>query len=274
MQDREPTIRSRVLGDRLREAILSADLTGKQCADKLGWAQSTISRLLAGKHFAKEIDISALLAICGVVGEERRHLLQLAKEVHILGGAVPCCLETYPPHEAKARRIIEFQCVALPEIIQTEGYSRALLTEAGHPATLIEQQMQARQNRASLLDRLSPPRCEFIVHEGLLRVPVGGRDVMSEQLHHLLRLSVLPFLTLRILPISAGALAAQSGPFRLLDFHDFTPFAHHANEHYDMYMEERQEVMAYRRIVVRMMSVSLDEKQSRNMINELIISTL
>jgi hypothetical protein len=93
---------------------------------------------------------------------------------------------------------------------------------------------------------------------------------MSDQLHHLLRLSVRPFLTLRVLPISAGAHAGQGGPFQLLDFSDFAPVVHRADEHHDTYVEEPEEVLAYRDIITRLTSVSLDPDQSRTMIAEVI----
>jgi hypothetical protein len=247
--------------------MLAADFNGRQLTDRLGWAQSTLSRLLAGKHFASEADIAALLAVCGVIGEERRDMLRLAREAHMLGNTVPRWLGTYAEHETDARRITEFQCVVLPEILQTEDYSRAQLAVACRPDMMVE----PRRERVSLLDRATPPRLEFIVHEGLLRASVGGQGVMSEQLHHLLRLSVRPFLTLRVLPASAGAHAGQAGPFRLLDFYGFASVVHHADEHYDTYLEEPEEVLTYRDIVARLTSVSLDADQSRTMITEVAL---
>jgi hypothetical protein len=252
--------------------MIAADFSGRELGDKLGWAQSTISRLLAGKHIAKEAEIAALLAVCDVVGEERRNLLRLANEVNILGSTVPRWLNTYAEHEADARRISEFQCVVLPEILQTEDYARAQFAAAGRSNTVVKQELQARQKCVALLDRATPPRMDFIVHEGLLRAPVGDRYVMSDQLHHLLRLSVRLFLTLRILPISAGAHAGRTGPFQLLDFEGFAPAVHRADEHYDFYVEEPEEVLDYRGILARLTSASLDVDQSRTMITEAIIT--
>jgi hypothetical protein len=111
---------------------------------------------------------------------------------------------------------------------------------------------------------------DFIVHEGLLRAPIGNGYLMSDQLHHLLRLSVRPFLSLRVLPISAGAHAGQTGPFQLLDFREFTSAVRRADEHYDMYLEEPEEVLTYRNIVTRLAAVSLDADQSRNVITEAV----
>jgi transcriptional regulator with XRE-family HTH domain len=270
MQDHEPTIRSRALGNRLRRVMLAADFTGKQLADRLGWAQSTLSRLLCGKHFGKETEIAALLAVCGVVGEERRYLLRLARDAHILGSSVPRWLETYAEHEADARRITEFQCLVLPEILQTQDYARAHLTAAGLSDAAVEEEVTTRQDRVRLLNRLSPPRFDFVVHEWLLRTPTGDRGVMSQQLHHLLRLSVRPFLTLRIVPINAGAHAGQSGPFQLLDFDGFAPVVHRADKHSDMYLEEPDEVLTYRRIFAQLTSVALDVDHSRAMIDDVV----
>jgi transcriptional regulator with XRE-family HTH domain len=273
MQDHEPTIRSRALGNRLRKVMTAADFSGKQLADRLGWAQSTLSRLLAGKHFAQEADIAALLAVCGIIGEERRSLLRLARDAHILGSTVPRWLDTYAEHEADARRITEFQCVVVPEILQTEDYARTQLTAAGHLDTVVEHEVRARQDRAALFNRGIPPRFDYVIHEWLLRAPVGNRDIMSDQLHHLLRLSVRPFLTLRILPISAGAHAGQTGPFQLLDFSGFAPVVRRADEHFDMYMEEPEEVLTYRNIITRLTSTALDADQSRILITE-VVTTL
>jgi len=38
----------------------------------------------------------------------------------------------------------------------------------------------------------------------VLRLPVGDSMVMSEQLHHLLRMSVRPYLSLRVVPAADG----------------------------------------------------------------------
>src|SRR5690349_4906712 len=50
MKDREPTVRSRELGDGLRRAMEYAGYNGTQIADELGWSQGRVSRLLAGKR--------------------------------------------------------------------------------------------------------------------------------------------------------------------------------------------------------------------------------
>ena len=80
MAHREPTIRSRELGDGLRQAMEQAGLTGKQAAQTLGVSPSFVSMLLSGKRGASELDIAAFLGVCRVKGPERDRLLALCRE--------------------------------------------------------------------------------------------------------------------------------------------------------------------------------------------------
>ncbi|MGH3916606.1 MAG: helix-turn-helix domain-containing protein [Pseudonocardiaceae bacterium] len=80
MHDREPTIRSRELGEELDRAMRQAGLDQKSIAQLLGWSQSRVSRLLSGKRGASEVDVSAFLAMCQVTGAERDRLLALCRE--------------------------------------------------------------------------------------------------------------------------------------------------------------------------------------------------
>ena len=80
MSHREPTIRSRELGEGLREAMKHAGLSGKQAAQMLDVTPSYVSMLLAGKRGASEVDIAAFLGVCRVRGPERDRLLALCRE--------------------------------------------------------------------------------------------------------------------------------------------------------------------------------------------------
>jgi hypothetical protein len=55
-----------------------------------------------------------------------------------------------------------------------------------------------------------------VIDEAALRRCVGGRDVMQDQLRHLLTASQLPQVTVQVLPFSSGAHAAAVGSFAVL----------------------------------------------------------
>lgn len=59
-----------------------------------------------------------------------------------------------------------------------------------------------------------------MINEGALCRVVGGADVMREQLRHLLTMSELPNITVRVLAFEAGEHPATNGPFTVLEFPD------------------------------------------------------
>ncbi|MGH3753871.1 MAG: helix-turn-helix domain-containing protein [Pseudonocardiaceae bacterium] len=233
MPDREPTIRSRELGEGLRQAMQDAGLTGKDAAKLLVWSPSWVSRLLSGKRHATAVNVAAFLAVCQVAGPERDRLMALCEDQHTPGwlqqhGArLPEQLTTLIDHENKAIAISEFEEPGVPGLLQTGDYARAVLSRSGNvPADEVDDRVTARLARQSLFSRERPPRFTFYVHEFVLRLPVGGPAVMSDQLHHLLRMAVRPYLTLRVVPASLGAYAAMTGAFRLMEFAEFRPIVY------------------------------------------------
>jgi hypothetical protein len=57
-----------------------------------------------------------------------------------------------------------------------------------------------------------------VVAEAALHNPIGGRDVLREQLDHLLMASDLENVTLQVLPTSVGAHSALASGFTVLNF--------------------------------------------------------
>jgi transcriptional regulator with XRE-family HTH domain len=222
MRDREPTIRSRELGEGLRQAMERAGLNGKQAAHLLGWSPSWVSRLLSGKRGGSEVDVAAFLGVCRLKGPERDRLLALCQEQNTLGwfqqhgSRLPKQLVTLIDHENKAVTISVFESTLVTGLLQTGDYARAVISSnVNTPTGEVEDRVAARLARQRLFSRDYPPRFTFYLHETLLRLPIGGPIVLSDQLHHLLRMSVRPYLTLRVVPAALGAHAGLSGPFTL-----------------------------------------------------------
>lgn len=273
MRDRQPTVRSRELGAGLRQAMEKARFSGKETARRLGWSDSRVSRLLGGTRGGSEVDVSAFLAVCGVKGRERDRLLSLCKDQHTPGwfqqhgSRLPRQVRTLVDHENKATVIGEYQSTLIPGLLQTGDYARALIKASGAvPESEFDDRVAARLARQNLLSRDRPPTFTFFVHEFVLRLPVGGAEVMSDQLHYLLRLSVRTNLTLRVLPSAIGAHAGCAGSFKLMEFAEFKPIVYLDSETSSLFLEEPEEISAYKRILAALEDTTLDEGQSREMI--------
>ncbi|MGH4014371.1 MAG: DUF5753 domain-containing protein [Pseudonocardiaceae bacterium] len=109
--------------------------------------------------------------------------------------------------------------------------------------------MAARLARQSLFSRERSVQFTFFVHEFVLRLPVGGSAVMFEQLHHLLRMSLRPYLTLRAVPAALGAHAEIAGHFTLMEFAEFKPVVYLDSQTSCLFLERPEEITAYQHIL-------------------------
>lgn len=96
---------------------------------------------------------------------------------------------------------------------------------------------------------------------------------MSEQLHHLLRMSVRPYISLRLVPASIGAHPAMAGSFSLMRFAEINPVVYLESEISTQFLEEPDEIEAYRHIESALADVALPERQSAALIAKLAVET-
>ncbi|MBV9141970.1 MAG: helix-turn-helix domain-containing protein [Pseudonocardiales bacterium] len=273
MRDREPTVRSRELGERMRQAMGRAGLNNKEAARLLGWSESWVSRLLSGKRGGSAVDVAAFLGACRVKSPERDQVLALCAELHTPGwlqqhgSRLPKQLVTLVNHEDQAVDYSDVQPMLVPGLLQTGDYARAVISRVANvPAAEVEERVVARLARRCLFTRDWPPRFTFYLHESVLRLPVGGPEVMADQLHHLLRMSVRPQITLRVVPVSLGAHAATAGPFIFLEFAEFKPVVYLESETSCLFLEKPEEIQAYRLILAALAQTALSEEESRELI--------
>lgn len=93
------------------------------------------------------------------------------------------------------------------------------------PTTQIDRWLELRLLRQHVVTTATT-RVTVVVDEAVLRRPVGGRDVMADQLDHLADASQRRNVALRVLPTDAGAHAAPDGAFLIFVMPDpFPPLA-------------------------------------------------
>ncbi|HEV7973804.1 DUF5753 domain-containing protein, partial [Amycolatopsis sp.] len=176
-------------------------------------------------------------------------------------------LRTYIAHETQAIGIRNFQLALVPGLLQTEDYARAVISRSVNvPSKQVEVRVHTRMLRQEIFNRYPRPDFTYFLHESALRLPVGGSEVMSEQLHHLLRMAIRPNLELRIVPCSAGAHAGTAGPFTLMEFPRFTPVIYLEGEMSSVFLEQTTEVAAYRRILASLADTALGPEESKQLL--------
>ncbi|WP_405838214.1 helix-turn-helix transcriptional regulator [Streptomyces platensis] len=130
--------------------------------------------------------------------------------------------------EPLATKICEFESMIVPGLLQTAAYARAL-TLANNPFAAdkyIEDTVHARLDRAVILKEATRPLYWAVLHEAVLRVPVGGPVVMGEQLECIAQLARERKMLVQVLPFAAGACPLMGRMLTLMEFEDSPPTAY------------------------------------------------
>jgi len=250
---RSPTVRRRRLGMELRRLRETAGLTIERVAEELECSHSKISRIETAQVGATPRDVRDMLGLYGVEGEERDHLVQIAREARQKGwwhAYVDVPQTAYVDMEAEAASIRIYEGLVLPGLVQTRTYARAVLQAVRvdlRPDEL-ERRVEFRMARQRLLSQGDPPMLWMIVDESVVRRPVGGLSAMREQLHHLVKLTELPAVTFQVLPYEAGAHAGMDGPFTIFTFPDSADLEviYFENTQNDFYLESVEAIRRYK----------------------------
>ncbi|MFI2367210.1 Scr1 family TA system antitoxin-like transcriptional regulator [Streptomyces sp. NPDC018833] len=130
--------------------------------------------------------------------------------------------------EALATKICDFAPTLVPGLMQTEAYMRAMML-ADNPFTSdesVQERIRARLDRALILNSAARPVYWTILHESVLRIPVGGPAVMAEALEHIATLVHERKALVQVLPYAAGAYPLMGKDLRLMEFEDAPPTAY------------------------------------------------
>ncbi|MGK8505972.1 helix-turn-helix domain-containing protein [Nocardia asiatica] len=222
-----PTVLRMVLGGRLRRLRESCGLSREDAGEAIRGSHSKISRLELGRTGCRERDLVDLLDLYRVTDpEERQRYLELARQANASGwwardnDWLPKWFDTYLGLEQAARRIRSYEPRAVPELLQTPEYARALLTlsHPGESEESIERRVALRMRRQEILTGPHPPQLWVIIEEAALRRRIGGSTVWRAQLDHMLRVEAQPNITVQILPDDVGGPALTDGAFTILRF--------------------------------------------------------
>ncbi|MFF0232697.1 helix-turn-helix domain-containing protein [Micromonospora sp. NPDC005254] len=286
-EDIGSTVPRRQLGRLLRQFRNEAGVTLDAAAEALEYSRQKIWRLECGQGSVRVLDVKAMCELYGVSPEMTEAMRGLAAETkskgwwHAYGDAVPNWFELYVGLESAASRLRGFDESLIPGILQTKGYADVLIRR-GRILSDEEREraVQVRLQRQALLVRRLPPapRLESVLSEAVLRRTVGGPNVMTAQFDHLLRVSELPNVSVRVLPLAAGPHpGAVAGTVMILDFPP-TKGGRAAPEPsvvYSesltgaLYLDKPDELAAYERVWRGLDALALDEAESKDMIKRI-----
>ncbi|MEO3925965.1 helix-turn-helix transcriptional regulator [Micromonosporaceae bacterium B7E4] len=223
-----PTLRRRRLARELSVLRESIHMTIEEAAANAGISPSHLSRVERALVGVRVPVVRALLMTYGADAPTVANLVEVAQTAtqrgwwHRYAGSIPDDYATYIGFESDASRIWNFELISIPGLMQTEGYTRAILR--GGVARLteeeIERRVEVRMRRQSLLHRDDPPALWVVLDEAAIRRQVGGPQTMAEQMQHLGTIANLPHVDVQVISFETGAHPGTPGSFVVLGFAD------------------------------------------------------
>lgn len=224
-----PQLRRIVLGGRLRRLREVRQIGRRRAADTIHSSESKISRLELGRIGFKVRDVEDLLTLYGVTDEpERATMLALARQAnqapwwHAYRDIVPAWFEPYLSLEQDACVVRAYEPCAIPDLLQTADYARAVIRRTHRSAqdAEIEQRVSLRLRRQQLLTsrQPSPPQLWTVLDEAALRRPAGSPAITRTQIRHLIDMADRPYVRIFAVPFRAGQFGTVGVPFTILRF--------------------------------------------------------
>lgn len=277
------TVPRRQLGRYLRDLRGHARLTVKAAARKLEWSEPKIWRIETGRTSLRSLDVKAMCEIYGASEDLTEALMGLAKETkargwwHAYGDVIPEGFDVYVGLEEAAASLSSYESDIVPGLLQTDGYAREITRThiQGISNADLDGRVRLRIERQALLTRVTePPTLHVALSEAVLRRPVGGREVMTEQLAHLVYVSELPNVSIRVVPFAAGMHSGiVTGPFVILRFPvngdgvDTEPPTVYVDGYTGgLYLDKPREVEQYETAFTGIWEAALDEQASRRLL--------
>jgi transcriptional regulator with XRE-family HTH domain len=286
-EDMGSTVPRRQLGRMLRQLRTEAGVTLDAAAAALECSRQKVWRIECGVGAARSLDVKAMCTLYDATPDLVTALTGLASETktkgwwHAYGDAIPEWFELFVGLEATASRLREHDGSLIPGLLQTRAYAMGIYRLDRPQASDAEREraVEVRLQRQSVLTRRlpAPPRLEVVLSEAVLLRVVADKPTMVEQLRHLLEVTELPNVSIRVLPLAAGPhRGAVAEAFVMLDFPignrntPEPPIVYSESWTGALYLDRPDEVAAYQNIWTSLEKLALDEGQSKHMINKII----
>jgi transcriptional regulator with XRE-family HTH domain len=251
--------------DRLSRLREQADMAGKDLAATLSWNASKVSKIETGKQTPSDEDLVAWLGALGTDDELAERMRDELRDLRISQAAWKRQLRT--GHRARqeqdaveelgAKVIRVVDVMAVPGILQTPEYARAILTSQadllGLPTTDIDDAVRARVQRQQILYEPGR-RIEILVAEAAFGMAVCSPTDMLIQIDRLRSVIGLPGVRFGILPLWAQLPNLLPHGYWIVDDEVFVELVHAESR-----IADPDEVAIYTELTDRLWTVAAEQ---------------
>ncbi|MGA5554612.1 DUF5753 domain-containing protein [Streptomyces lavendulocolor] len=248
--------------EELRRLRAERRVSLRQLGERLGWDWSLFGKMEKGETISSPEVVQALDTFYGTP-DFLMTLWELAT------GDKSQFKERYRRYmklEAEAVALWHFAVSVVPGLLQTPGYARELLSLGGLKGKELEQQVEARMGRKTLLEGEDAPPFRTILSEMALRTALRDVTEWREQLEYLVEMADQPNVTLQVLPQEAGLHGLSSTDVWFLRLPGWHTVAYTEHGYGGELFEENAVVERMQRAYDAMRDLALSPTESRKTI--------
>jgi len=205
-----------MFGSLLRFFRERAGMTQEGLGGHAGYSKSQIAMVERGERPPKGKLVEIADEALGAQGA----LLAAARTLR--SSPLPAWTATYAEIEAEATALHTYANHVVPGLLQTEAYAQAAIS-CNYPPLEdeeIAEKVAARLMRQQLLQRRPTAALSFVLEQIALARPIGGCQVLKEQLQHILEMGRRRNVEIQVMPSNRETHSGLNGPMILLDTQD------------------------------------------------------
>lgn len=280
-----PTVPRLFLGEALRRLRAESGRTLDEAAAATGRNRIQLIRVIDGKGTITADELEQLLDFLGATPKQKRELLALGIEARKRASRrpytdlLPGAYERLTDLESMASEIWSYERGGIPVLLQIPEYIEAQMISAD--GIWWQSSWEERRNRITfrlerqklVVESEQPKAIRFIITDDALHTPIGGAEIMTRQLEHILRIiDERPNVTVQVLSATEPQNPARSGGLILLHFGEllrpvgFLPVIYGPSTYFD----EPEDTGPLMRVFGKLEGLALSPDESRKLIADLV----
>jgi transcriptional regulator with XRE-family HTH domain len=250
----------RYFGGQMKLFRNRAGLSRAELGDRTGYSEATVASIEQGRRMPQQEFVEKTDRILGADGLLRAGL------PYLLQSRYPTWFRDFALLEADAVSLYSYENHVVPGLLQTEGYARAVVAGScpSPDDEEAESRVAGRLDRQAVLRRKPMPVLGFVIEEAVIRRPIGGPEVMKDQLRHLAECARMRNVSLQVMPTRRYTHAGLEGPMVLLETPERRNLAYVEGQRGSFLISDKDEVsvLTQRYGVIRAQALSPEESLS------------
>lgn len=262
----EPSDSLRTFGAVVQGLREHAGLSREEFGERVRLSKHTIASIETGRRMPDPGFVERAEPVLGNTGALRRAIRHVQRQAGLASW-----FRQWAHMETLAVSLCNYECRAVPGLLQTEAYARAMSLSVPPlaPASEVTQRVAARLERQNLLsmDREPPCAFSFILEQAILERHTGGQDVTRELFDHLLDMTERHWnVELQIMPLRQPAHAGLDGPIALLETPETQWFAYSEGQKNGRFIADPKEISVLQQRYAKLRTQALTPEDSRSLL--------